>query len=99
MKPLQIKNSQNQLLEVKWEDNSVSGISFQTLRKYCPCATCDEEREKSGESFIPLFMLDQVTIDSIVPVGNYGITIKWKDGHGTGIYEFPYLINLTENWL
>ena len=99
MKPLQIKNSQNQLLEVKWEDNSVSGISFQTLRKYCPCASCDEEREKSGESFIPLFMLDQVTIDSIVPVGNYGITIKWKDGHGTGIYEFPYLINLTENWL
>lgn len=99
MKPLQIKNSQNQLLEVKWEDNSVSGISFQTLRKFCPCATCDEEREKSGESYIPLFMLDQVTIDSIVPVGNYGITIKWKDGHGTGIYEFPYLINLTENWL
>lgn len=99
MKPIQIKNSQNQLLEVKWEDNSVSGISFQTLRKFCPCATCDEEREKSGESYIPLFMLDQVTIDSIVPVGNYGITIKWKDGHGTGIYEFPYLINLTENWL
>ena len=99
MKPLQIKTSQNQQLEVKWEDNSVSGISFQTLRKYCPCASCDEEREKSGESFIPLFMLDQVTIDSIVPVGNYGITIKWKDGHGTGIYEFPYLINLTENWL
>ncbi|MDP3150896.1 MAG: DUF971 domain-containing protein [Ignavibacteria bacterium] len=99
MKPLQIKTSQNQLLEVKWEDNSVSGISFQTLRKFCPCATCDEEREKHGDNYFPLFMLDQVTIDSIVPVGSYGITIKWKDGHGTGIYEFPYLINLTEKWL
>jgi len=99
VKPIQIKTSQNQQLEIKWEDNSVSGISFQTLRKYCPCATCDEEREKQGGSYIPLFMLDQVTIDSIVPVGNYGVTIKWKDGHGTGIYEFPYLINLTENWL
>lgn len=99
MKPIQIKTSQNQQLEIKWEDNSVSGISFQTLRKFCPCATCDEEREKLGETYIPLFMLAQVTIDSIIPVGNYGITIKWKDGHGTGIYEFPYLINLTENWL
>ncbi len=99
MKPIKIKTSQNQQLEIKWEDNSVSGISLQTLRKNCPCATCDEEREKSNATYIPLFMLDQVTIDSIVPVGNYGVTIKWKDGHGTGIYEFPYLINLTEKWL
>lgn len=99
MKPTQIKISQNRQLEIKWEDNSVSGISFQTLRKFCPCATCDEEREQRNDSYVPLFMLDQVTLTSLVPVGNYGITIKWKDGHGTGIYEFPYLINLTEKWL
>lgn len=99
MKPLQIKISQSQQLEIRWEDNSVSEISFQTLRKFCPCATCDTERELHSDSYIPLFMLDQVTLTSLVPVGNYGITINWKDGHSTGIYEFPYLINLTEKWL
>ena len=99
MKPIKIKTSQNKNLEITWEDNSVSQISFQTLRKFCPCATCDEEREKQGESYFPLFMLEQVSLGSIVPVGSYGITLKWKDGHSTGIYEFPYLINLTEKWV
>ena len=86
-------------MEIKWEDNSVSGISFQTLRENCPCATCDEERENKSETYIPLLLLDQVSLESIHPVGSYGITLKWKDGHSTGIYEFPYLINLTEKWL
>ncbi|OIO14069.1 MAG: hypothetical protein AUJ54_14950 [Ignavibacteria bacterium CG1_02_37_35] len=99
MKPTKITTSRNQQMEIKWEDNSVSGISFETLRKYCPCATCDEEREKQTDTYIPLFMLDQVSLDSIVPVGNYGITLTWKDGHSTGIYEYPYLLNLTEKWL
>jgi len=99
VKPTQIKIVRNQQVHIRWEDNSVSGISFETLRKACPCATCDEEREKKGDAYLPLFMLDQVTLLEIVPTGNYGLTFKWKDGHHTGIYEFPYLISLTENWL
>jgi DUF971 family protein len=32
-----------------------------------------------------------VTPVSIEPVGNYGISIHWSDGHGTGIYRFDFL--------
>jgi DUF971 family protein len=27
----------------------------------------------------------------IQPVGNYAISIRWSDGHSTGIYRFDYL--------
>jgi DUF971 family protein len=29
-------------------------------------------------------------------VGSYGITIKWSDGHSTGIYSFETLRALAE---
>lgn len=99
MKPTQIKVFQNRQLQVRWEDNSVSGISFDTLRRSCPCATCEEEREQHGAAFHPLYLMDQISLDSVSPVGNYAITLKWKDGHSTGIYEYPFLISLTEKWL
>lgn len=99
MKPLKIKIAQHQKMVITWEDNSVSAISFQTLRKHCPCATCDEERENRGAGYIPLFLVEQVSLVAIEPVGNYGLSLKWKDGHSTGIYEFPFLISLTEEWL
>jgi DUF971 family protein len=30
----------------------------------------------------------------ILPVGNYGISIRWSDGHDTGIYTFERLRRL-----
>ena len=30
-------------------------------------------------------------IREIATVGNYAITIKWGDGHGSGIYNYEYL--------
>ena len=30
-------------------------------------------------------------IDGIEPVGNYALSFKWFDGHGTGLYSFKYL--------
>lgn len=64
------------------------------LRRFCPCATCLAEREKNGKNYIPIFGKNQVTIESIKPVGNYALGIKWRDGHDTGIYEFKYFHKL-----
>jgi len=30
----------------------------------------------------------------IEPVGNYGLSFLWSDGHGSGIYRFEYLRQL-----
>jgi len=34
---------------------------------------------------------DQVTLDSIEPVGLFGLRPYWKDGHSTGIYGLKLL--------
>ncbi|MGH8122795.1 MAG: gamma-butyrobetaine hydroxylase-like domain-containing protein [Rudaea sp.] len=43
-----------------------------------------------------------VNIAEISPVGNYGVLLKFDDGHDTGIYSWNVLYDLgkhqTENW-
>ena len=37
---------------------------------------------------------ENVSIQNIVPVGNYAIQILYDDGHDTGIYSWEYLYEL-----
>jgi DUF971 family protein len=90
-KPLKIKITGQDSLLIRWDDNSESVIPLERLRRLCPCASCKIEREKESPSYIPIFGKTQVTVDSIKPVGSYAISISWKDGHSTGIYEYEYL--------
>ncbi|HZP67596.1 MAG TPA: DUF971 domain-containing protein [Rudaea sp.] len=43
-----------------------------------------------------------VNIADIVPVGHYGVLLKFDDGHDTGIYSWDVLLDLgrrqAENW-
>ena len=45
---------------------------------------------------------ENVSIQNIVPVGNYAIQIVYDDGHDTGIYSWEYLYELgseyAEKW-
>ncbi|HUX92171.1 MAG TPA: DUF971 domain-containing protein [Ignavibacteriaceae bacterium] len=97
MKPAIIKVLDKKNLFINWEDGSESLIDLKKLRRLCPCATCASQRDKQSKSFIPVFNERQSTISSIKEIGNYAISISWKDGHNTGIYEFPFLKNLSEN--
>src|ERR1700679_4244148 len=40
--------SEGKGLEIDWQDGHRSAWSFAWLRDACPCATCNEEREKEG---------------------------------------------------
>lgn len=97
MKPVVIKIIGSKKLFIKWDDKTESIIPLQKLRRFCPCATCQSFREVQSKNYIPLFYNDQIYIASISEVGNYAISIIWKDGHSTGIYEFSYLKNLANN--
>lgn len=97
MIPTKIKVMHQTKLLLKWDDNSESSIPLEKLRKFCPCATCMAERENRSKSFIPLFHSGQTKITRVNKIGNYAISILWEDGHNTGIYEFPFLKNLSEN--
>ncbi len=81
-------------LALKWDDGSESFIRLETLRRACPCAGCQGERDVLGNLHKgpdqPLgprsFQLVQV-----VPAGGYALQPVWADGHATGLYSFEYL--------
>lgn len=97
MHPLQIKLIDKKNLLIIWNGGEQDILELKMLRKFCPCATCLAEREKQNKLFIPIFAENQITIKSINQVGKYAIQITWNDGHSTGIYEYPFLRNLSQN--
>jgi DUF971 family protein len=75
-------------LAITWSDHSVSLYDYDTLRGYCPCAVCQGHAAGDVRFHAPAA---PVAISSIQPVGNYGLSIVFSDGHGTGIYRFDFL--------
>jgi DUF971 family protein len=94
VQPVTIKILDKNKLFIKWDDDSESVIGLEKLRKLCPCATCVTERDKQSKSYIPILSENQVKVFNISQVGSYAISVTWKDGHNTGIYEYPYLKKL-----
>jgi DUF971 family protein len=86
-------------LAIKWDDGAESYIRLETLRRYCPCASCKGEVDVMGNLYkgpdTPLtpsaFQLRQMQ-----SVGGYGIQPVWGDGHGTGIYSYDYLRKIAD---
>jgi DUF971 family protein len=85
-------------LTVQWGDGHRSVYPLAYLRKHCPCAGCRQQREQSQAG--GLLVLSSAAlhagdaIESIAPVGRYGLQPNWADGHNTGIFTFDYLRGL-----
>jgi hypothetical protein len=47
---VRVKKSEGTGVEIDWRDGHKSSWTFRWLRDACPCATCHEEREKSGRA-------------------------------------------------
>jgi DUF971 family protein len=74
-------------LRVAFDDDVIATFELLELRQHCPCASCRGRREQDLEPF---------TGNSISAVdaelhGNWGIAIRWSDGHDTGIYAWELL--------
>jgi DUF971 family protein len=87
-------------LEIDWSDGHKSAWTFAWLRDACPCATCNEERAKSGRKMgepksksaelLPMFTPPPRPA-SAQPVGRYALQFNWQDGHTSGIYSWDFL--------
>lgn len=92
-------------MEIDWKDGQHSAWNFSWLRWSCPCATCNEEREKTGRPLgqpkpkaggpFALFEAPPRPAE-VTPVGRYAIKFKWNDGHESGIYSWDYLRRLPQ---
>jgi DUF971 family protein len=98
-KPVTIKVhvSTGEGVEITWADTHTSRYDFHYLRDRCPCALCNDEREKKtktgatpGAALLPMYK-PKVTAKSANAVGNYAIQIQFSDSHATGIFSFEHL--------
>jgi DUF971 family protein len=87
-------------VDIEWNDGHSSHFSFVFLRDACPCAMCNEEREKSGREIGEALKPAPGTLPMFKPVarvlqaegiGRYAIKFSWSDGHDLGIYSWRFL--------
>lgn len=85
-------DEENRKLILSWTDDHESVHGWEALRWACPCAWC------AGEGNMPGMLqskqqlsVEETTLVNIEPVGRYGLTPVWEDGHKTGIYTYEKL--------
>ena len=94
-KPTKIKLENKETLLIEWDDGKIYRYPLTYLRDESPDA------ENKGETILwreyppapkgpdkP----GKYEINKIETVGNYGISIEWKDGYDYGIYSYDLLI-------
>lgn len=82
-------------LEVAFDDGSRVSLPAEYLRVESPSAEVqghgpNEKRLITGKR--------EVNIDTVDPVGNYAVRIRFTDGHDTGIYSWPLLHQLAREY-
>jgi DUF971 family protein len=87
-------------VDIEWNDGHVSHYTFVYLRDACPCAMCNEEREKTGRcpgdpaTAAPgalLIFKPTAKPLSAEGVGKYAIKFSWNDNHDLGLYSWKFL--------
>lgn len=83
-------------LAVAWSDGTESYLTLDSLRRSCPCAACGGEPDVLGNIERPdvTYTAKSFELRGWNIVGGYAIQPTWGDGHGTGLYTFPYLRRL-----
>jgi DUF971 family protein len=77
-------------VRIRWDDGHQSEYMNRYLRDHCPCAVC-----RMGRPSRSLPVLGKQGGDlrpaQIAVVGHYALSIRWSDGHDTGIYSYQTL--------
>ena len=83
-------------LAFSWSDGIEQFLTLQKLRRACPCAVCNGEPDVMGRGDAPArnYKPGSFELKGYDFVGGYGISLKWADGHATGIYPYALLRGL-----
>ena len=88
--PRVITKSDPTRLVIAWADGHRTEYSARLLRQMCPCAGCVDEM--SGKRTLDTAAVPaDIATGAVALVGNSGLTLRFTDGHGTGIYPFRML--------
>jgi DUF971 family protein len=90
--PLEIRvRRAERALEIDFDDGTSFRYPAELLRVESPSA---EVQGHAPSQKVTLAGKSGVGIQSLEQVGNYAVRILFDDGHGTGIYSWPYLHRL-----
>ena len=95
---LKVKTKE-QMLIIDWLDGNHSEIPLGALRRQCPCASCRAEREKEDANPLKVLKFDPAAVQATDAslMGNYGLKLRWSDGHDTGIFDFRFLRQVADS--
>lgn len=95
MKALRLVNMVTMGTEVAmaWSDGEEGYVSFEILRRNCPCASCQGEPDVTGKVLLPkvTYVSKSFELVRYEEVGSYAVQFFWADGHSSGIYPFALL--------
>ena len=105
--PVRLNLKKDEKLEIEWRDGRRSTYRIEYLRSMCPCAVCKgvraghgghppaigtvEPPKKTSLTILPGNYATPLSAVKAELVGNYALRIDWSDDHGSGIYSFEYL--------
>ncbi len=97
LKPLALRR-EGDGLAIDWSDGVRTFATWRTIRKSCPCASCNEARQKPAD---PFKLVSDVEVaagspqpEQMAARGLYAYQITWNDGHDTGIFTLELLRQL-----
>lgn len=90
--PLQIQIVGEELA-IAWNDGTETYLPLESLRRHCPCAVCGGEPDVMGRVERPhvSYKESSFRLRTYQVIGGYALQPTWEDGHGSGLYPFPYL--------
>ena len=75
---------------LKWPDGSETQVENRKLRLNCGCANCVDEMTNERR-IRDADIQKRVCAMEVKTIGNYAVSIKWSDGHDTGLYPFAMI--------
>lgn len=78
-------------LRLHWDDGVDGALDLVAVRLACPCAACRGARDHGAETWPGPHSPVPLGVESAELVGAWGLSIRWNDGHQTGIYPFDSL--------
>ena len=78
-------------VRLTFDDGFGCELPLPALRARCPCATCRGHRERGEAAWPRAGQPEAITVEDAELVGAWGLSIRWSDGHSTGIYSWDGL--------
>ncbi|MGQ0826663.1 MAG: DUF971 domain-containing protein [Actinomycetota bacterium] len=78
-------------LTLRWPDGIELHFGLEELRVNCPCAECRGVREQGRPAWPTPSSPQPLRAESAELVGGWGLTVRWNDGHDTGIFAWGLL--------